>query len=418
MKNNKKIAKIITLSVLIASFLTLNSHSFSVANALTSEEDIRDEYASTEKELKQEIKKATILTTDLNKVTAQVGTTKSKIAQTASEISRKEAEIKNLNDQIELYKSILANYLQEMYFTDQDPVIKLAVANERLDDIFGNVDQILNVKEKVLMALEEINSSQIKLGEVKEELADKKEEHEKLLQQKKAEQGEIVEDIAETKATIAELQKKLAELQGDLSKLTGKSYNAKDIRDAVEFASGRTGVPEGVLYGFLKKETNLGANTGQCTYKEVENVAIPRYKALLKKNKNWQASIDLLYRRQGIFYDIVSGLGYSKDKKVSCSPPPSSYIGQGGAMGVSQFMSDVWRGYEANIRANTGHGKPDPWNLTDGVMAMALKLKKAGATSSKESVIKSASINYLGTFNRNYYEGIVYWSKNYKTLFP
>ena len=167
----------------------------------------------------------------------------------------------------------------------------------------------------------------------------------------------------------------------------------------------------------MKMETNLGANTGKCTYKEVESVSVSRYKVLLKKNKNWQASIDLLYRRQGIFYDMMKDLGYSKDKKVSCSPAPTSYIGQGGAMGIPQFMSDVWRGYEARITATTGHKNPDPWNLTDGVMAMALKLKGAGATSSKESVIKSASINYLGTFNNNYYSGIVYWSQNYKLLF-
>lgn len=86
-------------------------------------------------------------------------------------------------------------------------------------------------------------------------------------------------------------------------------------------------------------------------------------------------------------------------------------------MGVAQFMSDVWRGYESDIRSKTGHKNPDPWNLTDGVMAMALKLRKAGATSDKESVIKKASINYLGNFNANYYNGIVYWAKNYKKLF-
>jgi hypothetical protein len=132
-------------------------------------------------------------------------------------------------------------------------------------------------------------------------------------------------------------------------------------------------------------------------------------------SSKWKASRNLLEKRMDIFYDIVDDLGYSKDKKVSCTP--RSYRGQGGAMGVPQFMSDTWKGYESQIRAKTGHSKPDPWNLTDGVMAMALKLQKAGATSDKSSVIKSASINYLGAFNQGYYDGIVYWSKNYKKLF-
>ena len=200
-----------------------------------------------------------------------------------------------------------------------------------------------------------------------------------------------------------------------MSKLTAKSYDAKNIRDDVEFASDKTGVPEGVLYGFLKAETNLGANTGQCTYDEVEEGAVSRYKVLLKKNKKWQASIDLLYKRRGIFDDLVKDLGYSKSKKVSCNP--RSYIGQGGAMGIPQFMADVWRGYESDIRSKTGHKTPDPWNLTDGVMAMAIKLNRAGATSSKESVIRSASINYLGTFSPGYYETIVYFSKHSELLF-
>jgi hypothetical protein len=50
-------------------------------------------------------------------------------------------------------------------------------------------------------------------------------------------------------------------------------------------------------------------------------------------------------------------------------------------------------------------------------MAMALKLKKAGATSDSAAVIRKASINYLGSYYASYYNGIVYWAKNYKKLF-
>ncbi len=198
-----------------------------------------------------------------------------------------------------------------------------------------------------------------------------------------------------------------------MSVLTGKSYNAKDIREAVEIASKETGVPKGVLYGFLKMETNLGANTGQCTYDQVKKDALSRY--YNKNKKKYKNSIALLERRHDIFLDIVDELGYSKSKKVSCTP--GSYVGQGGAMGVAQFMSDTWRGYESQIASKTGHKDPDPWDLTDGVMALALKVSRAGATSDSASAIRKASINYLGAFNANYYNGIVYWSKNYKKLF-
>ena len=85
--------------------------------------------------------------------------------------------------------------------------------------------------------------------------------------------------------------------------------------------------------------------------------------------------------RKSIFEEIVDELGYDEDKKkVSCNP--SSYVGTGGAMGVAQFMSDTWRGYEDKIASVTGNNPPDPWDLFDGVMAMAIKLKNDGADKS------------------------------------
>lgn len=353
---------------------------------------------------------------ELQATQGEINITAGFINKTETEISRKEGEIDNLNQRIELNKKILGEYIQEMFIIGQsDQVLGLAISDQLLNEYQGDFDQMISVKERVLGIMGEINEDKKNLSDVKEELTEKKEEHQELLADKYVEKNEIVGDIIETQATIGELQKKLAELQSDLLALTGTSYSAKDIKEAVEFASGKMGVPKGVLYGFLQMETRLGKNTGQCTYSNARKVALDRYKKLLKNNKKWQASIDLLEKRYDIFKDIVGELGYGKNKKVSCTP--TSYIGQGGAMGVAQFMPDVWRGYESSVRARTGHKNPDPWDLTDGVMAMAIKLKNAGATSSDKSVIKKASINYLGGFNSGYYEGIVYWSKNYKTLF-
>jgi membrane-bound lytic murein transglycosylase B len=377
--------------------------------------DIQKDMSKLEKEIKKEVKVLEQNKVELNVTQKQISSTAYELSQTAEEISRKEKELERIRKRIEMNKKIMAAYAQEMYISDSEASWSLGLSDVKFSEYFENFDQMLSVKDKLLAIAEEVRRDKDEKETLKQDLAQKKKEHENLLVVKQAEKNEIVGEIVEAQATIGELQKKLAELQSDLLKVTGTSYSAKNIREAVEFASDRTGVPKGVLYGFLKMETNLGANTGQCTYKKVVEVALARYKTLLKKNKKWQSSIDLLHHREDVFYEIVKSLGYSKDKKVSCTP--SSYIGQGGAMGVSQFMSNVWKSYESRITAQTGNSKPDPWNLTDGVMAMAIKLKGAGATSSKESAIKSASINYLGAFNRGYYEGIVYWSKNYKTLF-
>lgn len=391
------------------------------------QDDISDIQKKIEKEQKAKAKLQQNLgqiQKNVSIVSLDISKTKTVIQATAADIARKEAEMKNLSDKIEMQRNMLKAIIQQVYYNQEQPILNVVLTSGNFDDVFSDIDHLLTIEDKIRNLSVEIAENKSQIQQDKIELAVAKEKHEEILDDKVdqkqdlvADQVDVQGDIEDKNATISKLQKQLVELQGDLNALTGKSYNAKDIREAVEIASKSTGVPEGVLYGFLKMETNLGANTGKCTYKQVEDVAVPRYKALLKKSSKWQASIDTLYRRQKLFYTLMGELNYSKDKKVSCSPAPSSYIGQGGGMGLPQFMSDVWQGYSARITAATGHKNPDPWDLTDGVMAMALKLRGAGATSSSSAAIKKASINYLGTFNNNYYSGIVYWSKNYKLLF-
>lgn len=390
-----------------------------IDDAKDKEEDIKDdmakalrEKAKLEQSFGQIKKNVSIVSLDINK-------TKTAITETASTISRKEAEVNNLNDKIQLQKTMLRSLLQQMYYNQSQPILNVVLTSQNFANVFSNTDHLLTVEDKIGNISLEIFKTKEQIEQEKVKLAEVKEQHEEILDEKVdqkqglvADQIDVQGDIESKNAIISKLQKQLTELQGDLNSLSGKSYNASDIRGAVEDASRETGVPEGVLYGFLKMETNLGANTGKCTYAEVERVSTANYK---KYGSKYKASIALLAKRKNLFYDLVGDLGYDKNKKVSCSP--SGYVGQGGAMGIPQFMSDVWMGYSARIASATGHKTPDPWNLTDGVMAMAIKLRGAGATSSSESAIKKASINYLGTLHAPYYNGIVYWSKNYKLLF-
>jgi len=118
--------------------------------------------------------------------------------------------------------------------------------------------------------------------------------------------------------------------------------------------------------------------------------------------------------RKDLFKKIAKELGYNYKKlKVSC--PPKNYKGTGGAMGVAQFMSDTWMGYKSKIASKTGNNPPDPWSLTDGVMAMALKLKNDGGAS--KSGEWNAAARYLGSCSgstRFYCENVLYWADNYK----
>lgn len=390
-------------------------------------DDIEDDIEAIEKKLKKaEEKKAALerevgaLSASLSQAERTIAETQIKIKQAENVIERKAAEIELLEAQIKEERLLLIGLLQDLHYEGYATLPELLFSKDDFLSLIAHPDRLLSVKERIGVLLDSLESRYAETETEKGALEEAKADHQELLAAKAAEKRELATDRAEVldevedqEKVISRLRKELQELQGDLAVLTGKNYNAKDIREAVEDASDETGVPEGVLYGFLKMETNLGANTGQCTYKKVREDALSRY--YNKNKKKYKNSIALLEKRYNMFLDIVDELGYSKDKKVSCTP--GSYVGQGGAMGVAQFMSDVWRGYEGDIRARTGHKNPDPWNLTDGVMAMALKLRKAGATSDSSSAIRKASINYLGNFNANYYNGIVYWAKNYKKLF-
>ena len=296
---------------------------------------------------------------------------------------------------------------------------EVMLAEDDVTHFFQNEDGLLSTQERMTGIIEEINETKGKITEEKSSLEDAKKDHEELLalqnKQKQnlvAAKNDVQDDLEDQATTVNRLKKELNELEGDLSKILGKSYNAKDIEDAVDFASKKTGVPKGFLFGVLKMETNLGANVGGCTYAEVEDGAEKNYKAKKLGKVAWATFL----RRRDTFKTITKELDIDyRKQKVSCNP--RGYAGTGGAMGVAQFMPDTWVAYKSAVSAATGHRPPSPWNLTDGVMAMALKLDKIpGVDKGERAAWKRAAAAYLGTSYAPYINGILYWADNYKKL--
>lgn len=332
----------------------------------------------------------------------EISTTKNLISQIESEASRKEAEVENLNERIKLSQKVLGEYVRQAYYSnEQDSVFKFIVEEKKIGGFFENFDQTLGLKSRILASLREVRDSKRSLEKNKAELEEKKEDHEKLLNLQKSEQFEIQQDVQEAQATVSELNARINKLRGELSNLLGSNVSYKNIVEAAAFAAKVTHVRKDYLLGVLVVESNLGRYTGGCTYKQSR----------------------MSGSRAEIFQDICEELDYDyKKMKVSC--PPSGYKGTGGAMGVAQFMPDTWKSYKSAIASATGHNPPDPWNLTDGVMAMALKLAKvSGVTSHKKSAEAKAYCVYLAGNNWqaycdnkgvNYGAKVLYWADNYE----
>ncbi len=412
-------------------FFTLFLIPFAISgNALAQTTDTTSEAEEEIKDLEKDLKKAEakqdVLEGSLNSVNSQLSAKQQAInqaaglvANTEETIQRKTSEIANLEKQINLHTEVLRQLVQELYYIKTTPLIEVMLDQNDFDSFVSQGDNILTTGEKLNSLLEEIQNTRQKIEEDQEELQAAKDEQRDILQQHNLEKQDILEDKSEISAeldeqskVVAKINKEISELQGDLEVVTGKSYSASNIKEAVSFASNKTGVPKGFLYGVLKIETNLGKNVGGCTYAEVEKGATANYKKGNLSKKSYQTFLN----RRKTFKTITDDLGLDyKKQKVSCNP--SNYRGTGGAMGVAQFMPDTWIGYKAQVASVTGHKKPSPWDLTDGVTAMALKLKKTpGVTEGKTSAMKQATCSYLGVCLESYYGPVLYWAKNYKQL--
>lgn len=369
--------------------------------------EYEDEKERYKKKVEKKQKEKAALQGNLGVVKQSLSTTKRTIDEVIGDIEKKEkeidrrdAQINQLNDQVELYRSSLADAVRRAYFVSNNHSVMFVVENDGTNRFLETIDSLGDMREKIVDVVHQAEDAKNLQEQKKKELNDLKEEKEKLLAEHKKTESQLLSqasavqvEIINVDTSISQLNAKLSEVESKLSSLLGESFDTDDIKKAAKFASKKTGVRKSFILGMLVVETNLGRFTGGCTY---------------KKSKMGDKNAD-------IFKRICKDLGYDyKKKKVSC---PLSY-GIGGAMGVSQFMPTTWAGYESKISSYTGHSPADPWSLTDGVMAMAIKLANDGATSEKGE-FTAARKYYCGSrLDRsiciNYGNKVLYWAENYK----
>ncbi len=375
---------------------------------------LSDQIGSFEKKLKDATKKKDALTQDLNQINSSLTSTQqlikrteSLLTQTTQTINQKEQEIANLELQLLLERKVLAGLIQELYATGKVPLVEVLLAEDDIQSLFQNNDSLLSTQEKMQGVIQDINVMRGKVGDEKASLEDVKKDHETLLAIKNKQKQALIADKVDTQSSIkdqqtiiAKLQGKLSKLKGDLNQLLGKSYSTDDVWKAVKTASKQTGVPKGILMGFLGTETHFAGNVGTGTYKT-----------------------DMNPSQRSTFEDICSALGVNPSKmpvsrRVCYNPKAKDGCGGwGGAMGVAQFIPTTWTGYSSNVSSITGNSPANPWNLDDGITAMALKLKRTpGITDGKRSAIKQATCSYLGTCSQSYINSVLYWMDNYEKV--
>lgn len=365
-------------------------------------DDLQDDLEKAQQEKAENVQKKLMISNDINQINTNINYIEGEIEKSEKELRAIEGEIAEKEQGIDKQKGFIADILRSLDQVDQEVGIMAINSNTGFEGYFSAIDSLEQLQGKLFEAMEEMKAQKAELDGKREEqsgVVAMQDDQKNTLQYEKNKKslmlGQTQKEINKNDSEIGEIQSKISKLKADITRLLGKGYDAKDIEDAAKFASKVSGVRKDFLMGMLVIESDLGRYTGGCDYKESRMSSY----------------------RKDLFKKICKELDYNyKKQKVSC--PPAGYSGTGGAMGVAQFMSDTWMGYKDSIASATGHDPPDPWDLTDGVTAMGLKLAKGGATS-KKGECNAAKLYLSGTTSSKYNwycDKVLYWADNYGEL--
>ncbi len=330
-----------------------------------------EQYQKQGSNLQGEIKK---LESQIAKLNLQIKAINLTLVKLDVEISSTQTQINQTETDISYNKENLSQLLQTLYENDNKSLAQILLANPKLSDFFGDMNNLLAVQENVRILIDKIFEDHQKLIDQKEVLglqrtdtaalkayqdAQKaniqKTQTEKadLLKVTKGKEVEYQKLLTDTKKTAAEIRKQIFKLLG------GGELEFGDAYQLAQMAEKATGVRAALILAVLDRESALGKNVGSCDYKTAMHPT----------------------RDIPVFLNIINELGLKKNLesgviKVSCANSDGAY---GGAMGPAQFIPSTWNLYKNRIAEITGNNPPSPWRNADAFVATALYLKDVGA---------------------------------------
>ncbi len=307
------------------------------------------------------------LNAEIAKVNLQIQATNLTLQEINSQITDTESQIAITQGDVSDKQKVVADLLQTLYENDQTSAIESFLENPQLSNLWDDIQNISLLESNLTTNVAQLNTLTGQLQDQNQELAvsqsaassaqayetaqaqqitTTKGQENELLTETKGEESAYQTLVTQTKQTATQIRNQIFQLLG------GGSLTFEQAYQYAKIASQATGVDPALILAVLDRESALGENVGQCSYKTAMSPSnIP------------------------IFLQIVQQLGLDvNDMMVSCPNADGVY---GGAMGPAQFEPSTWELYASGVAAITGDNPPSPWSNADAFVATALYLKDA-----------------------------------------
>lgn len=333
-----------------------------------------------------------IFALQIKQAQAEIDATNLSIKQLTSAISQKERSISGKEKEIEDQNALLARYLREVQRSEGESLLEFLLKNQKFSDFFNDLNSISNIQNQIHDTLSKIKDLKEKLEKEKGDLEDDKSEQEQLrnIQNKQKSAIESAKKdrqklLEETRGQENIYQQLIIKTRADIEAIKNQPYNLAmgfkmTFEEALTHAlkaSQYTGVRPAYLMAILKIESDWGGNVGKGTWRT-----------------------DMAPRDFDAFAAITSALGLNPDSTPVSKKPA---YGWGGAMGPAQFLPTTWLLYDTAVANLTGHLPPSPWNVEDAFTASGLKLAESGANKQTYAAEAKAAKIYIagGRWNRS-----------------
>ncbi len=386
--------------------------------------DLRKEIENYKIDIKQKESEKKTITKEVNLLTSKINALKLEINSTEIEIEKIGYDIKTTEEKILVnernlakQKEFLKELIRSIYISQDKSLVEVLLAYDQLSDFLSEFQRLEKVNDNVKNTIEGIKFAKQELEKNKGELLDTQEEKSNLLALRENQKQDVQVNKNQKQQILTLTVKEQKALQEELSKgekllpamiaqlrslqIAGQVINADTAIAAAKFAASATGVRAAFILGVLKVETNLGSNLGSGYYKK-----------------------DMSPKQHATFLEIIQELGLPDT--VPVSKKPTGYTGWGGAMGPAQMMPMTWIGYKTRVTAITGNIPPNPWNITDAVTAMALKVSDVpGVVNHDYNAEYEAAARYFAGNNWQKYTwyahnssgtGVMDWAAKYEQL--